>query len=118
MIQEGPKRLEEMMTMRLSEKLHLSENQVPSVLEKVHQLAEDFDKSFESHRESMDARIDKLLRDIRPLLNPDQQKVLDGMTADDLTPRLPPRPPQPPDSRPHDGSPPPDGHMRNGPPPG
>lgn len=101
MMREGPGRLEGMMMARLSERLQLTTDQQQPVQDKVRQLTADFEKAFDSQRKVMDERSGRLLTEIRPLLNPEQQKILDGMTVEDLKPRPPPRMPPPPPGNPH-----------------
>jgi hypothetical protein len=111
MMSKGPEHLEQMMVRRLSEKLSLTEHQIPPVRERVRLLTEGLERSFQEHRKIVDDRVVGLLQDIRPFLNPEQQHVLDRMGADDLRPGPPlphdkgPRMPPPGGRRPFDGSP-------------
>jgi len=104
MIKEGPQRLEELMVERLGQTLRLESSQMTAIREPVRRLAEDFEAGFRAHRHEMDMRAVQLFSEIRPFLDPDQQEILDQMTAEDLRPR-PPRPPggKHPPPRPHDG---------------
>jgi hypothetical protein len=108
MIKEGPQRLEELLTERLVQALKLSREQMPAIREPVRRLAEDFEAGFKTHRAGMEKRAEQMFAEIRPLLDPSQQNILDHMTAEDLRPR-PPRPPRD-DHRPPPPPPPPPPH--------
>ncbi len=95
MMREGPKHMESILTAKLAKKLDLTATQLPAAREKVRQMAADFERLLQSHRHEMDQRTEQLLQDMRGILAPEQQKLLEGMTADDLKPRRVPRCPPP-----------------------
>lgn len=100
LMQRGPKQLEGLLMERLARQLNLSPVQTPAIHAKVSLVVNEVEHEFRQRGEVMRSRMTRLLADIRPLLDPEQQKILDRMDADDLRPGPPPprrghRPPPP-----------------------
>lgn len=90
LLRQGPKPLEQMLTDRLAQKLALTPGQVAEVRNKVTLMIEEMDLARRTEGEAIQARMRRLLEDIRPLLNPAQQTPLDDLRPDDLRPDPPP----------------------------
>jgi hypothetical protein len=90
LMRRGPEPLERMLTDRLSRKLILSPEQVIEVRKKIVVVVQEMDAARRSEGEAIQARMMRLLQDIRPILNGDQQKTADTMRAEDLRPDPPP----------------------------
>ena len=93
LMQRGPEQLEGMLMERLARQLNLSSAQKPEVHAKVGVIVLELENEFRQRGEGMRSRMTRLLTEIRPLLDPEQQKILDRMDADDLRPGPPPPPP-------------------------
>lgn len=93
-IRGGPDPFEQMLTARLTVMLRLNRDQITAVREKTRVVMQEFEKEARARDSVVRSRMTQLMKDIRPLLDENQQRILDGMTVDDLRmgpPREPPR---------------------------
>lgn len=89
LVQRGPERMEMFISERLNRHLGLDDVQKREVQVKVAAVIQQAHEDMNRQGEMIRARMTGLLTDIRPLLNPAQQRILDRMDIDDLRPGPP-----------------------------
>jgi uncharacterized protein YneF (UPF0154 family) len=87
LMSRSPEHYEQELMTRLTKGLALSETQIPLVHEKVMTVAQASEQSCREQKTIMRERMTILLKDIRPLLSTNQQRVLDELDVDALRPR-------------------------------
>ena len=86
LMSSGPEHFEQELMTRLTKGLALSETQIPLVREKVKTVAQASEQSCREQKTVMHERMTNLLKDIRPLLSENQQRILDELDVDALRP--------------------------------
>jgi hypothetical protein len=94
MRQRGPEALQQFLRGRFKKRLHLREDQMPTIEEVIRKTVQDMDKLRRQHGATVWARMEETLSEIRPVLTPEQQQVLDQMSMADLLPSREHRPPR------------------------
>ncbi|MBU4200459.1 MAG: hypothetical protein KKE37_01055 [Verrucomicrobia bacterium] len=87
LMSRGPEHFEQELMTRLTKGLVLSETQIPLVREKVKAVALVSEQSCREQKTIMREKMTNLLKDIRPLLSENQQRILDELDVDVLRPR-------------------------------
>jgi len=87
LMSRGPEHFEQELMTRLTKGLALSEAQIPLVHEKVKIVARASEQSCREQKTMMRERMTNLLKDIRPLLDENQQRIVDELDVDALRPR-------------------------------
>ena len=87
LMSRGAEHFEWELMARLTKGLALSETQIPLVREKVKTVALASEQSCREQKTIMRERMINLLKDIRPLLSENQQRILDELDVDALRPR-------------------------------
>jgi hypothetical protein len=87
LMSRGTEHFEQELMTRLSKGLALNETQIPLVREKVKTAARASEQSCREQKTIMREQMTNLLKDIRPLLSENQQRVLDELDVDALRPR-------------------------------
>ena len=92
-VREGPRGIEQYFLRQLTKKLQLRDEQVPAVEEKLKATVAVIDARRRKSLEELDAILNSMLKEMQPLLDADQQRLLSAMDARDFRPKHPPPPP-------------------------
>lgn len=90
---QGPEALRRYMTSRLNHYLHPTTQQQDQIQVTLKQLTTDLDGFMETHRQTCDQRVEQALKQLQPILTPEQVTTLDQCTLEDLLPVAPSAPP-------------------------
>jgi hypothetical protein len=86
MLRRGPEHLTHMLVGRLEDELSLDSEQLRVAQDETGAMASEIHEVRRQHQEVFAARMDAVLKNIRPHLRPEQQQVLDGMNGDQFRP--------------------------------
>ncbi len=86
MRRRGPEVLQQFLRGRFKKRLHLREDQMPAIEEAIRRTVQDMDELRHQHGTTVRARMEEALSEIRPVLTPEQQQILDQMSLADLLP--------------------------------
>lgn len=86
MKRRGPEVLQQFLRGRFKKRLHLREDQMPTIEEVIRTTVQDMDEMRRQQGATIWARMEEALSEIRPALTPEQQQVLDQMSVADLLP--------------------------------